>query len=99
MLKFQTAIGALLQITYALEQDPTRKSSLTLDFPQQLTSEKIVLDEDGNEVALKQLLRIERPKPKGRDLKETDYTVSPTECKTATNRIKNDMIDYNDAIH
>ena len=58
----------------------------------------MVVDDEGNEVTLKVLDRVERPEPKARSLKETDYAASPTECKTSVERLKNDMIDYNYAI-
>ena len=55
---------------------------MTLDCPQQIKSEKIVLDDDGQQVALKQLHRVERPKPKRRALSQASEELKAKEVET-----------------
>ena len=62
--------------------------------------ERVVHDSEGREVTIKRVRTQERHKGKNRDLEaaERDYSESPRECATASDRLKHDLVDFNEVL-
>ena len=70
-----------------------------MDLPPQTTEESVVHDSEGREVTIKRVRTHERPQDKQRNLEgRHDYSKSPRECTTASDRLKYDLVDFNEVL-
>ena len=92
-------VGAAALASYLMNSGTAAAERPFLDLPPQTTEERVVHDSEGREVTIKRVRTHERPQDKQRNLEgRHDYSKSPRECTTASDRLKYDLVDFNEVL-